>query len=70
MRSRIRRTAPATGVVTDYFHSGWFPTFNLADTAIVTGAGLLVLTTARHGTPDTGVGRRSQASGAFGTERT
>lgn len=31
------------GVVTDYLHSGWWPTFNLADTAIVTGAILLVL---------------------------
>ena len=31
------------GVVTDYLHSGWWPTFNLADTAIVTGALLLVL---------------------------
>ncbi|WP_199421663.1 signal peptidase II [Actinotalea solisilvae] len=31
------------GVVTDYLHTGWFPTFNLADIAIVTGAGLLVL---------------------------
>lgn len=31
------------GVVTDYLHSGWWPTFNLADTAIVSGAILLVL---------------------------
>lgn len=31
------------GVVTDYLHSGWWPTFNLADTAIVIGAILLVL---------------------------
>ncbi|WP_131104457.1 signal peptidase II [Ornithinimicrobium sufpigmenti] len=31
------------GVVTDYLHTGWWPTFNLADTAIVTGAVLLVL---------------------------
>ncbi len=31
------------GVVTDYLHSGWWPTFNLADMAIVTGAVLLVL---------------------------
>lgn len=30
------------GVVTDYLHTGWWPTFNLADTAIVTGAALLV----------------------------
>ena len=42
------------GVVTDYLHSGWFPTFNLADTAIVTGVALLVLTTTlRHPTPAT-----------------
>lgn len=33
----------ADGVVTDYLHSGWWPTFNLADVAIVTGAVLLVL---------------------------
>ena len=33
----------ADGVVTDYLHSGWWPTFNLADTAIVSGAVLLVL---------------------------
>lgn len=29
------------GVVTDYLHTGWWPTFNLADAAIVTGAVLL-----------------------------
>lgn len=39
------------GVVTDYLHSGWFPTFNLADTAIVTGAALLILTTLREPAP-------------------
>ena len=33
----------ADGVVTDYLHTGWWPTFNLADTAIATGAALLVL---------------------------
>ena len=31
------------GVVTDYLHTGWWPTFNLADVAIVTGAGLMLL---------------------------
>ena len=41
------------GVVTDYLHSGWFPTFNIADTAIVTGVALLVLVTLRHPTPAT-----------------
>ncbi|MBF6439585.1 signal peptidase II [Nocardia cyriacigeorgica] len=30
------------GVVTDYLHTGWWPTFNLADTAIVAGAAALV----------------------------
>ncbi|WP_231851800.1 signal peptidase II [Modestobacter marinus] len=34
----------ADGVVTDYLHTGWWPTFNLADTAIVTGALLLAVT--------------------------
>lgn len=35
------------GVVTDYLHTGWFPTFNLADTFITLGAALLILATAR-----------------------
>lgn len=30
------------GVVTDYLHTGWFPTFNLADVFITVGAALLV----------------------------
>lgn len=30
------------GVVTDYLHSGWFPTFNLPDVLITCGAVLLV----------------------------
>ena len=34
----------ADGVVTDYLHTGWWPTFNLADTAIVGGGLLLALT--------------------------
>ncbi|WP_341358458.1 signal peptidase II [Georgenia sp. M64] len=33
----------ADGVVTDYLHSGWFPTFNLADVFITAGAAALVL---------------------------
>nr|WP_308195306.1 signal peptidase II [Blastococcus sp. KM273128] len=32
------------GVVTDYLHTGWWPTFNLADTAIVIGALLFAVT--------------------------
>ena len=31
------------GVVTDYIHTGWWPTFNLADALIVTGGGLALL---------------------------
>lgn len=32
------------GKVTDYFHTGWWPTFNLADTYIVCGAVVFVAT--------------------------
>ena len=42
------------GVVTDYFHTGWWPTFNLADALIVTGgllAALLSLRPPRMATP-------------------
>jgi signal peptidase II len=31
--------------VVDYLHTGWFPTFNLADIFVTTGVGLLVLGT-------------------------
>ena len=44
------------GVVTDYLHTGWWPTFNLADTFLVTGFIVIALlharperTTTRHG---------------------
>lgn len=33
----------ADGAVTDYLHTGWFPTFNLADVFITTGAAALVV---------------------------
>ncbi|WP_308470200.1 signal peptidase II [Kineococcus rubinsiae] len=36
------------GVVTDYFHSGWWPTFNLPDVTIVIGALLLMLAEIRR----------------------
>ena len=36
------------GVVTDYFHTGWYPTFNLPDVLITIGAGLILLSTLRH----------------------
>lgn len=39
------------GVVTDYLHTGWWPTFNLADVAICLGAALVALDALR--TPDT-----------------
>ena len=35
------------GTVVDMLHTGWWPTFNLADVAIVCGAAALVLTTLR-----------------------
>jgi signal peptidase II len=35
------------GVVTDYLHTGWFPTFNLADVVLTVGAALFVLTNLR-----------------------
>lgn len=35
------------GVVTDYLHTGWFPTFNLADILVTIGTVLLVLTVLR-----------------------
>jgi len=31
------------GVVTDYLHTGWWPTFNLADTFLVTGFVVIAL---------------------------
>lgn len=36
----------ADGVVTDYLHTGWFPTFNGADVLITLGAITLILATA------------------------
>ena len=33
------------GLVTDYLHTGWWPTFNLADTFIVLGVIALIITT-------------------------
>lgn len=37
----------ADGVVTDYLHTGWFPTFNLADILITVGSAVLVLANLR-----------------------
>ncbi|MDO3635318.1 signal peptidase II [Mycolicibacterium arseniciresistens] len=42
----------ADGVVSDYLHTGWFPTFNLADVFVVTGAAVLVMASLR--TSETG----------------
>lgn len=42
------------GAVTDYLHTGWFPTFNLADTLITLGAGVFIVATLienRHSRP-------------------
>lgn len=35
------------GVVTDYLHTGWWPTFNLADTFLITGVIVIALLNAR-----------------------
>lgn len=40
------------GVVTDYLHTGWWPTFNLADTFLVTGCLVIAFLHARDGGPD------------------
>jgi signal peptidase II len=37
----------ADGVVTDYLHAGWFPTFNGADVLLTLGAIALVLASLR-----------------------
>ena len=39
------------GVVTDYLHTGWWPTFNLADTLIVIGGVLLPSANSEHHRP-------------------
>jgi len=39
------------GTVTDYLYTGWWPTFNLADSFITVGAALVVITTLR-GSPE------------------
>ncbi|WP_236828532.1 MULTISPECIES: signal peptidase II [unclassified Blastococcus] len=54
----------ADGVVTDYLHTGWWPTFNLADTAIVTGGLLFAITTWRS---DEGESRAAAQRGAEGS---
>jgi signal peptidase II len=43
------------GVVTDYLHTGWWPTFNLADVFITLGAATVLIATLRSET--TGVRR-------------
>lgn len=37
------------GLVTDYLHTGWFPTFNLADVFVVAGAAVLILASLHAG---------------------
>lgn len=51
------------GVVTDYLHTGWWPTFNLADTFLVTGSLVLALVHARpeRATADAGAPRKQAA---------
>ena len=37
------------GVVTDYLHTAWWPTFNLADALLSLGVTALILASLRHG---------------------
>ena len=37
----------ADGLVTDYLHTSWFPTFNLADVFVITGAAVLAVASVR-----------------------
>ena len=39
------------GRVTDYMHSGWFPTFNLADVGITLGVACVVIGARQDGWP-------------------
>ncbi len=41
----VDRMDGGAGGVVDYLHTGWFPTFNLADVFVVGGVGLLILGT-------------------------
>ena len=62
----------ADGVVTDYLHTGWWPTFNLADTAIVTGGLLFTITTWRSDVASNGLpigGKAEQCSTEGSTPR-
>ncbi|MEU4808104.1 signal peptidase II [Nocardia fluminea] len=57
----------ADGLVTDYLHTGWWPTFNLADSFIVLGAGALVVSTL-IGTSDERAPGSPQAAGDVGDD--
>lgn len=48
----------ADGVVTDYLHTGWFPTFNLADCFITAGAAGFLVSVLRNRDPSSAVGDR------------
>lgn len=48
------------GVVTDYLHTGWWPTFNLADVFITVGAGLVLVASLRSTAPPQGEAARTQ----------
>ncbi|ROT33471.1 signal peptidase II [Micromonospora sp. HM5-17] len=55
------------GAVTDYLHTGWWPTFNLADVFIVCGVALLLLTTWRASSRP--VHRQAEAVSEQGQQR-
>lgn len=55
------------GVVTDYLHTGWWPTFNLADTLLMLGMATVILTMLRDPAPGP---RPAQTHGGRGHHHT
>lgn len=49
------------GVVTDYLHTGWWPTFNLADTFLVTG---FIVIAVLHARPERTVAEEGESIAA------
>ena len=57
------------GVVTDYLHTGWWPTFNLADAFLVTGALAVALASMRRPSEALASGSRAERLGPDRTSK-